>query len=58
MYDPTCKIRRIAVFCGASSGKDPRYIDAAKAFGEELVKRQYGLVYGGGELPPLYDIHS
>lgn len=39
--------KKIAVFCGASGGgRDGAYIAAAKALGEEMVKRQIGLVYG------------
>lgn len=42
--------RRVAVFCGASSGTSPVYIEAARALGHELVKRNIGLVYGGGNV--------
>lgn len=41
------EFRKIAVFCGASSGSSPVYIEAAKALGEEMVRRGIGLVYGG-----------
>lgn len=40
-------IRRIAVFCGASSGNRPEYIECARKLGQEMVKRGIGLVYGG-----------
>ncbi len=40
--------RRICVFTGSSSGSRPIYIEAARAFGSELVNRGYGLVFGGG----------
>lgn len=40
-------IRRIAVFCGASSGNNPDYIDCARQLGLEMVRRNIGLVYGG-----------
>lgn len=43
-------IRKIAVFCGASSGTNPVYIQAARALGEEMVRRRIGLVYGGGNV--------
>lgn len=41
-------IRRIGVFCGSSPGADPAYAAAARALGETLVRRELGLVYGGG----------
>jgi uncharacterized protein (TIGR00730 family) len=41
-------IRSICVFCGASSGGDPRYAAAAAATGETLARRGIRVVYGGG----------
>ncbi len=41
------EFKKIAVFCGASSGGSPVYVEAAKALGEEMVRRGIGLVYGG-----------
>ncbi len=43
-------MRRICVFCGASSGRSPAYADAARAFGAALAGRGLGLVYGGGRV--------
>jgi len=43
-------IRSICVFCGASSGRDPRYAAAAAVTGEILGRRGIRLVYGGGHL--------
>jgi uncharacterized protein (TIGR00730 family) len=43
-------IRSICVFCGASSGRDPRYAAAAAVTGETLARRGLRLVYGGGRL--------
>jgi uncharacterized protein (TIGR00730 family) len=43
-------VRRICVFCGASSGRLPDYAEAARAFGTELARRGLGLVYGGGRV--------
>jgi hypothetical protein len=40
-------IRRIAVFCGASSGNSPEYMEGARQLGQEMVRRGIGLVYGG-----------
>jgi uncharacterized protein (TIGR00730 family) len=41
---------RICVFCGASPGNEPRYVDAAHDVGEGLARRGIGLVYGGGRV--------
>lgn len=41
-------MRRIAVFCGSQSGTSPIYGDVAQQLGEEIVRRGFGLVYGGG----------
>ncbi len=41
-------IRSICVFCGASSGRDPRYATAAAVVGERLASRGIQLVFGGG----------
>jgi uncharacterized protein (TIGR00730 family) len=43
-------VRRVCVFCGASSGRVPAYADAARAFGGALAARGLGLVYGGGRV--------
>jgi uncharacterized protein (TIGR00730 family) len=41
-------VRRVCVFCGASSGVRPSYRAAAEALGREIARRGLGLVYGGG----------
>lgn len=38
----------VCVFCGASTGTDPVYWEAAIALGQELARRKLTLVYGGG----------
>lgn len=43
-------MRSLCVFCGASSGNDPAYRLAAKAFGETLARRGIELVWGGGHV--------
>lgn len=43
-------MRRLAVYCGASAGTNPRFAEVAKALGVEMVDRGIGLVYGGGRL--------
>jgi uncharacterized protein (TIGR00730 family) len=41
-------IKRICVFCGSSNGNRPEYQAAAHSLGQEFVRNQVGLVYGGG----------
>jgi uncharacterized protein (TIGR00730 family) len=41
-------VSRVAVFCGSSAGRSPRYAEVAAELGHELAARGIGLVYGGG----------
>jgi uncharacterized protein (TIGR00730 family) len=43
-------MKRICVFCGSSPGSRPEYGAAAEEMGRELVRRNIGLVYGGGNV--------
>ena len=43
-------MKRICVFCGSNKGAKPAYIEAAKSLGKVLVKKNIGLVYGGGKV--------
>ncbi len=43
-------MRRICVFCGSSPGSSPQYRAAAEEMAAELVQRNIGLVYGGGNV--------
>ncbi|MBI5447308.1 MAG: TIGR00730 family Rossman fold protein [Gammaproteobacteria bacterium] len=43
-------MKKIAVFCGASSGNQPEYTDIARQFAHALHDQNLGLVYGGGKL--------
>src|ERR1039457_6891851 len=43
-------MKRICVFCGSSEGSRPEYRDAAEEMAAELVRRNVGLVYGGGNV--------
>ena len=43
-------MRRVCVFCGASSGRLPAYADGARRLGSALAGRRVGLVYGGGRV--------
>lgn len=40
----------ICVFCGSSSGNDPRYLAAARHLGSAIAERGWGLVYGGAHV--------
>jgi uncharacterized protein (TIGR00730 family) len=43
-------IKRVCVFCGSKEGADSRYSAAARGVGAELVRRGWGLVFGGGSV--------
>lgn len=38
----------ICVFCGASFGTNPRYVDAAERLGQLIAEKGFMLVFGGG----------
>lgn len=42
-------MKRVCVYCGSSSGSRPVYADAARALGEELVRQEIDVVYGGAD---------
>jgi uncharacterized protein (TIGR00730 family) len=44
------KIKKICVYCGSSSGKNPAYSQAAVNLALALCERNIGLVYGGGAI--------
>ncbi|KAI1819526.1 hypothetical protein F4861DRAFT_526728 [Xylaria intraflava] len=39
---------KICVYCGSSSGKDTKHLEAARALGKAMAERNIALVYGGG----------
>jgi uncharacterized protein (TIGR00730 family) len=43
-------VRRICVFCGASPGRRPAYLELARSVGAGLAERGIGIVYGGGRV--------
>tara|TARA_B100000768_G_C11275437_1_gene375679 strand:- start:969 stop:1550 length:582 start_codon:yes stop_codon:yes gene_type:complete len=43
-------MKKIVVFCGSSLGFNPVYKEAAIELGNYFVKKQIGLVYGGGKI--------
>jgi uncharacterized protein (TIGR00730 family) len=42
--------KRICVFCGSAEGAGNVYVDAARSLADELLARDLGLVYGGGQI--------
>tara|TARA_B100000780_G_C21088497_1_gene438589 strand:- start:400 stop:960 length:561 start_codon:yes stop_codon:yes gene_type:complete len=40
----------VCVFCGSSAGKDPVFMQAAKALGDAISSASLGLVYGGAHV--------
>lgn len=43
-------MKRICVFCGSNKGTRSEYVLAAQAMGQAMVRRNIGLVYGGGNV--------
>jgi uncharacterized protein (TIGR00730 family) len=41
---------RVCVYCGSSTGVDPQFVAAARAFGTALADASIGIVYGGGRV--------
>jgi uncharacterized protein (TIGR00730 family) len=44
------KIKTVCVYCGSGAGNNPRFIEAASAFGKILAENGIRLVYGGGSI--------
>ena len=43
-------MKRIAVYCGASKGKDPIYVKEAYELGKQRAEQGYELVFGAGSV--------
>lgn len=43
-------MNRLAVYCGAATPADPRYVELARQVGDSLGRAGIGVVYGGGRL--------
>lgn len=43
-------IRSVCVYCGSGPGANPRFVEAASAFGRMLAENGVRLVYGGGSI--------
>ncbi|KAN0030954.1 hypothetical protein ACTA71_009604 [Dictyostelium dimigraforme] len=44
------KINNICVFCGSRKGNDEIYAQVTEELAKEMAKRNYGLIYGGGNI--------
>lgn len=42
--------RKLCVYCGSGTGRNPAYVAAARTLGTAMAKAEIGLVYGGGSL--------
>ena len=49
-------MKRISVFCGSSRGAKPVYGLAARELAQALLRRNIGLVYGGGRVGLMYEM--
>ena len=43
-------MKRLAVYCGSATPRDPVYVETARQVGRTLAERGIGVVYGGGKL--------
>jgi uncharacterized protein (TIGR00730 family) len=43
-------VKRIAIFCGAYTGSNPKYAALAEQTARAIVARGYGVVFGGGRV--------
>jgi hypothetical protein len=41
---------RVCVYCGSSTGDDPKFVATARAFGAALARARIGVVFGGGRV--------
>jgi hypothetical protein len=49
-------MERLSVFCGSCPGAEPEFAAAARALGLEMLRRDIGLVYGGGRVGLMFEI--
>lgn len=50
VFGEILRMKSLCVFCGSSSGKGTRYLDAARMVGRRLAEERIELVYGGGSV--------
>lgn len=48
--------KRVCVYCGSKTGKNPAFTKQAKALGTTLASNNIGLVYGGGAVGLMNEI--
>lgn len=41
---------KLCVYCGSGNGRNPAYVEAARALGRSMAEAGIGLVYGGGSV--------
>lgn len=51
-------VTRVAVFCGASSGFDQKFVNEIKRMSRWIVEKKYTLVYGGGGVGLMGELAS
>jgi uncharacterized protein (TIGR00730 family) len=44
------RTRRVAVYCGSSSGNEPAFLAEARALGTAIAQAKLGMVYGGASV--------
>jgi len=49
-HPKSTSVRSVCLYCGAKSGSNPAWSDAAEALGRGLAERKMELVYGGGRV--------
>lgn len=52
----TNKLKHICVFCGSSTGTDPKIIETAIELGNAMVAKNMDLVYGGAKIGVMGEI--
>lgn len=43
-------MKKLCIFCGSATGKNPKYMELGTKIGEMLVQNHIGLVYGGASI--------
>ncbi|HLL28929.1 MAG TPA: TIGR00730 family Rossman fold protein [Xanthobacteraceae bacterium] len=50
------ELKNVCVYCGSSSGNNPRYLEAARMLGTALAREKIRLVYGGGGIGMMGEV--
>ena len=43
-------MKNVCIFCGSSSGNNPKWLNYASELSNELASKNYNLVYGGASI--------